>query len=89
MDQFIRRAQSVDNTPSDLNSEYSVKRRVQLSPTLHQPSKLKSNFVCLSIKIVKLAFNVLDMDFCLRVSATMIALPKNHPSKERFVLIAC
>ena len=26
MDQFIRRAQSVDNTPSDLNSEYSVKR---------------------------------------------------------------
>ena len=24
MDQFIWRAQSVDNTPSDLNSEYSV-----------------------------------------------------------------
>ena len=43
----------------------------------------------LSIKIVKLAFHVLDMDFCLRVSATMIALPKNHPSKELFVLIAC
>ena len=31
MDQFIRRAQSVDNTPSDLNSEYSLKRCVQLS----------------------------------------------------------
>ena len=31
MDQFIRRAQSVDNTPSDLNSEYSVKRCVQLN----------------------------------------------------------
>ena len=26
MDQFIWRAQSVDNTPFDLNSEYSVKR---------------------------------------------------------------
>ena len=33
MDQFIRRAQSLDNTPSDLNSEYSVKRCVQLSPS--------------------------------------------------------
>ena len=32
MDQFIWRAQSVDNTLSDLNSEYSVKRYVQLSP---------------------------------------------------------
>ena len=32
MDQFIWRAQSVDNTLSDLNSEYSVKRCVQLSP---------------------------------------------------------
>ena len=31
MDQLIRRAQSVDNTPSDLNSEYSVKGCVQLS----------------------------------------------------------
>ena len=31
MDQFIWRAQSVDNTPSDLNSESSVKRCVQLS----------------------------------------------------------
>ena len=39
MDQFIRRAQSVDNTPSDLNSEYSVKRYLQLSPSSHQPSK--------------------------------------------------
>ena len=26
MDQFFRKAQSVDNTPSDLNSEDSVKR---------------------------------------------------------------
>ena len=40
MDQFIWGAQSVDNTPSDLNSEYSVKRCVQLSPpSSHQPSK--------------------------------------------------
>ena len=39
MDQVIRRAQSVDNTPSDLNSEYSVKRYLQLSPSSHQPSK--------------------------------------------------
>ena len=39
MDQFIRRAQSVDNTPSDLNSEYSVKRCVQLSPSSHHPWK--------------------------------------------------
>ena len=39
MDQFIRRAQSVDNTPYDLNSEYSVKRCCQLSPPSHQPSK--------------------------------------------------
>ena len=40
MDQFIWRAQSVDNTPSDLNSQYSVKRCVQLSPpSSHRPSK--------------------------------------------------
>ena len=39
MDQFIRTAQSVDHKPSDLNSEYSVKRCVQLSPSSHQPSK--------------------------------------------------
>ena len=39
MDQFIRRAQFVNNTPSDLNSEYSVKRCVQLSPSSHQLSK--------------------------------------------------
>ena len=39
MDQFIRRAQSLDNTPSDLNSEYSVKRCDQLSPSSHQPAK--------------------------------------------------
>ena len=36
MDQFIWRAQSVDNTLSDLNSEYSVKRCVQLpAPSSH------------------------------------------------------
>ena len=39
MDQFIRRAQSVGNTPSDLKSEHSAKRCVQLSPSSHQPSK--------------------------------------------------
>ena len=37
---YIRRAQSVDNTSFDLNSENSVKRCVQLSPpSSHQPSK--------------------------------------------------
>ena len=42
-DQFIWRAQSVDNTMSDLNSEYSVKPCVQLlSLSSHQPSKLPS-----------------------------------------------
>ena len=46
MDQFIRRAQSVANTPSDLNSEYSVvKRCVQLSPSSHQSSKRLSKDV--------------------------------------------
>ena len=39
MDQFIRRAQSADNTPSDLNSEYCVKRCLQPSPYSHQSSK--------------------------------------------------
>ena len=39
MDQFIRRAQFVNNTPSDLSSEYSVKRCVELSPFSYQPSK--------------------------------------------------
>ena len=38
MDQFFRRAQSVDITP-DISSEYSVKRCVELSPSSHQPSK--------------------------------------------------
>ena len=28
MDKFIQKAQSVDNTPSDLNSEYSLKQCV-------------------------------------------------------------
>ena len=37
------------------------------------------NFGCLSLKLVTLAFHVLEMDLFLRVSATMIALPKNHP----------
>ena len=45
MDQFIGRAQSVDNTLYDLNSEYSVKRCVQLSLSSHQPSKLLSKDV--------------------------------------------
>ena len=39
MDQFIRRAQFVNNTPSDLNSEYSVKRCFQLSPSSRQPCR--------------------------------------------------
>ena len=39
MDPFIWRAQSLDNMLSDLNSEYSVKRCIQLSPSSHQPSK--------------------------------------------------
>ena len=49
--------------------------------------RLVNNFGFLSIKIVKLAFNELDMDFCLRVSATMIALPKNHPRSVWFWLL--
>ena len=28
---------------------------------------------------MKLAFHVLEMDFCIFVSATVIVLPKNHP----------
>ena len=40
--------------------------------------QLVYNFRSLSLKIVKLAFHVLEMDFCLPVSATVIALPKNH-----------
>ena len=42
MEQLIRRAQSLDNTPPDLNSEYPVKGYVQLSPSSHQPSKRAS-----------------------------------------------
>ena len=49
--------------------------------------RLVNNFGFLSIKIVKLAFHVLDMDFCLRVSATMIALAKNHPRSVLFWLL--
>ena len=43
------------------------------------------NFGCLSLKIVKLAFHLLEMDICLRVSAAVIPLPKNYP-KERCAL---
>ena len=41
MDQFTWRAQSMNNTlsRSDVNSEYSVQRCVQLSPSSHQQSK--------------------------------------------------
>ena len=39
MDQFIWRAQSADNILSDVNSEFYIKRCVQLSPSSHQPSK--------------------------------------------------
>ena len=48
--------------------------------------QLVYNFRCLSFKIVKLAFHVLEMDFCLRVSATVVALPKNHPRGVLFWL---
>ena len=48
--------------------------------------QLVYNFRCLSLKIVKLAFHVLEMDFCLSVSATVIALPKNHPRGVLFWL---
>ena len=41
------------------------------------------NFGCLSLKIVKLAFLVLEMNFCLRVSATVIV----HRGQGCFVLI--
>ena len=51
--------------------------------------RLVNNFGFLFIKIVKLAFHVLDMDFCLRVSATMIALAKNHPRSVLFWLLNC
>ena len=33
-----------------------------------------------------MAFHVLEMDFFLRVSATVIALPKNHPRVVLFSL---
>ena len=39
MEQFIQRAQSIENTLSDQSSEYAVKRCVQLSPSSLQPSK--------------------------------------------------
>ena len=42
MEQFVQRAQSIENTPSDQSSEYAVKRCVQLSPSL-QPSKRSSS----------------------------------------------
>ena len=44
------------------------------------------DFGCLSLDIVKLAFHVMEMDICLRVSATVIALPKNHPRDALFLL---
>ena len=49
-------------------------------------SRLVYNFGFLSLKIVKLAFHVLEMDFWLFVSATVIALPKNHPTGVLFWL---
>ena len=39
MEQFIQRAQSMENMLSDQSSEYAVKRCVQLSPSSLQPSK--------------------------------------------------
>jgi len=39
MEQFIQRAQSIENMPSDQSSEYAVKRCVQLSLSSLQPSK--------------------------------------------------
>ena len=44
MEQFIQRAQPIENTPSEQSSEYAVKQCVQLSPSSLQPSKrLSSN----------------------------------------------
>ena len=44
MEQFILRAQSIENTPSDQSSECAVKHCVQLSPSSLQPWKrLSSN----------------------------------------------
>ena len=39
MEQFIQKAQSIENSPSDQSPEYAVKRCVQLSPSSLQPSK--------------------------------------------------
>ena len=50
------------------------------------PRQLVYNFGCLSLKIVKLALHVLEMGFCIFVSATVIALPKNHPRGVLFWL---
>ena len=41
--------------------------------------------ICLTPPIVLtiiLAFHLLEMDICLRVSAAVIALPKNHPEEK-------
>lgn len=47
MEQFIQRAQSMDNMSSDQSSEYAVKRCVQLSPSSLQPSKrVSKNLPC-------------------------------------------
>ena len=48
--------------------------------------QLVYNFGCLSLKIIKLAFHVLEMIFCLRVSATVIALSTTHPRGVLFWL---
>ena len=45
------------------------------------------NFGCLSLKIIKLAFHVLEMIFCLRVSVTVIALSTTHPSGVLFLIV--
>lgn len=39
MEQFIQRAQSIENTLSDQSAEYAAKRCVQLSTSALQPSK--------------------------------------------------
>ena len=39
MEQFIQKAQSLQKMVNEERSEYSVKRCIQLSPSLHQPSK--------------------------------------------------
>ena len=76
MDQFIRRARSVDNTPSYLNSEYSVKRCVHRLRISHRSVYLYQR-ICQPKASMQMSRNIRGWQAYTPFSSCQNAAPSN------------